>query len=251
MTRALPNWTVDLYTGSGATPVTATTQSDGSYTFTVPFSSGTTYRLCEVPPSGTWAQSQPLPTTTNVCSGSGELPKGYSLTPTAAGQTFAGENFGNVSAVGCSSPFGTSDGKYLVQLVSCKQNTFVFDSGTATSGKPFVSVWTGDQTQAEVPMVEKITWPYATNAQNQFTVIYTDTFPFVPANAKPMKYCQLDPRDTSAGDLTLQAAYQTDASKSSVLPAGETSCLITTTESAAQSFVAYVYSDIDGWRSTG
>jgi hypothetical protein len=64
-----------------------------------------------------------------------------------------------------------------------------------------------------------------------------------------MKYCLTDPR-TGATGLTLASPYNTAAGAGSVLPAGETSCLITTTESAAGSFVVYVYSEADGWRST-
>jgi hypothetical protein len=80
-------------------------------------------------------------------------------------------------------------------------------------------------------------------------VLYTDDFPFDLTKLKTMQYCKLDPRDGS--EFTLQAQYQTSASKGSVLPGTETSCLISTTESADQTFRAYVYSNLDGLRTSG
>ena len=126
----------------------------------------------------------------------------------------------------------------------------MFNSGTTPAGKPFVSVWAADQTNAaEVPLVERITWPYdASNGQNQLKVLYTDVFPFDLAAVQTMQYCKLDPRDGS--EFTLQPQYQTSASKGSILPGMETSCLISTTESSNQTFVAYIYSDLDGLRTS-
>ena len=117
-------------------------------------------------------------------------------------------------------------------------------------GRPFVSVWAGDQTNGlEVPLVEKVTFPFdPTIGQNQFAVLYTDVFPFDLTQLKTMQYCKLDPRDGSIHPAT---AVQTSASKGSVLPGTETSCLISTTESANATFVAYAYSVLDGLRTTG
>ena len=175
--------------------------------------------------------------------------KGYRFTPTSATQQITGD-FGNVTSLSCTTgPFGEPN--YQIQFADCKPNqSYVFDSGTTPAGKPFVSVWAGDQTNAtEVPLVEKITWPYdASMGQNQFAVLYTDVFPFDLAALKAMQYCKLDPRDGS--EFTLQPQYQTSASKGDILPGTETSCLISTTESANATFVAYVYSAIDGLRTT-
>ena len=57
----LSGWTVTLY--GGAQPLSTTSNPDGSYKLNVPFSTSTTYTLCETPPSGTWAQDVPLPST--------------------------------------------------------------------------------------------------------------------------------------------------------------------------------------------
>jgi len=242
-------WTVKLY--QAATLVKTTTSgSGGSYAFALPLVPNSQYTVCEVPPSGTWAQTQPAPSSANVCSSSGELLKGYRFTPTRASQQISGDDFGNVASVACTSgPFGLPN--YQIQFATCKPNqSYVFGSGTTAAGKPFVSVWGGDQTNTtEVPLVERITWPYdASKGQNQFTVLYTDDFPFDLTTVKAMQYCKLDPRDGS--EFTLQQQYGTSASKGSVLPGTETSCLISTTESANAMFVAYVYSAIDGLRTS-
>jgi hypothetical protein len=243
-------WTVDLY--KGATLVKTTTSgSGGSYAFALQLATGSQYTICEVPPSGSWAQTQPSPFSTSVCSKAGELLKGYRFTPTSALQRITGKDFGNVTSLPCTSgPFG--EPTYQIQFAECKPNqSYVFDSGTTPAGRPFVSVWAGDQTNTtEVPLVERITWPYdVSQGQNQFEVLYTDLFPFDLTALKTMQYCKLDPRDGS--EFTLQLQYQTSASKGSILPGTETSCLISTTESANATFVAYVYSDIDGLRTTG
>ena len=243
-------WTLKLYQGSTVVKTT-TSGSSGSYSFAVPLSTGTQYTVCEVPPSGTWAQTQPSPSSANVCSGTGELAKGYRFTPTSATQQISGNDFGNVASLTCTpGPFGVTG--YLIQLAECKPNqSYAFNSGTTSAGKPFVSVWAGDETNAaEVPLVERIIWPFdASKGQNQFPVLYTDVFPFDLTKLKTMQYCKLDPRDGS--EFTLQAQYQTSASKGTVLPGTETSCLISTTESADGKFRAYVYSVLDGLRTTG
>jgi hypothetical protein len=255
----LSGWTVRLYRGvtggtaGGGTVVgTATTGSDGKYRIAAGWDGTSTYRVCEQPPSGTWAQSQPLPTTTTLCAATGELKKGYDITTPPPSPDVTGIDFGNVAATPApcpAAPFGTTDGSYQIQLAACKTNAFVFRAGTLNSGAPLARVWAGDQTQSLIPLVEKITWPYsAAGGQNQLTVVYNDTFPFT-GTPKTMKYCLRDPRTGGTG-FALAAPYNTSAGASSVLPAGETSCLITTAESAAGSFVVYVYSLADGWRST-
>ena len=241
-------WAVNLYQGTTLVKTT-TSGSGGFYTFSLQLATGSQYTICEVPPSGTWAQTQPSPSSTSVCSKAGELLKGYRFTPTSATQQITGD-FGNVTSLPCTTgPFGEPN--YQIQFAECKPNqSYVFDSGTTPAGKPFVSVWAADQTNTtEVPLVERITWPYDVSmGQNQFAVLYTDAFPFDLAALEAMQYCKLDPRDGS--EFTLQPQYQTSASKGDILPGTETSCLISTTESADATFVAYVYSDIDGLRTT-
>jgi hypothetical protein len=255
----LGGWTVRLYkgvtagtAGGGTVIATATTAADGKYRMSVGWDGTSTYRVCELPPSGTWAQSQPLPTATTLCSATGELKKGYDLPAQPPAPDVTGIDFGNVTATSApcpAAPFGTTDGSYQIQLAGCKANAFVFRAGTLNNGAPVARVWAGDQTQSLVPLVEKITWPYnAAGGQNQLTVVYNDTFPFT-GPPKTMKYCLVDPRTGGTG-LTLAPPYDTSAAASSVLPAGETSCLITTTESATGTLVVYVYSEADGWRST-
>ena len=248
----LAGWTVSLYRGGTLVGSTASA-SDGSYSFVMPLKTGDTYTVCEAPPSGTWAQSQPSPPGPSVCTGSGELPKGYTFTPTAATQSYTGQDFGNVPAVGYSpGPFGTPDGGYTIKLAAPKTNTFVFTAGT-TSGGPFAGVWTGDQSQSsKVPVVEKIVWadPLVNGTPSFSGIRYTDTFPFSTSNLKPMRYCTSDPR--SAGS---EFGLADPATSGAVLPSGETSCAISISISADTGsnakFVAYVYSSVDGFRTTG
>jgi SdrD B-like domain len=249
----LAGWSVNLY-DNGTQIRTATTASDGSYAFVLPLATADTYTVCEAPPSGAWAQSQPLPSSPNVCTGANELAKGYALHPTSSSQALTA-SFGNVPSVACQTgPFGTADGNYLIQLASCKPTQFVFDSGTLANGNPFVSTWTGDQTQGLVPIVEKIGFPDPiVSGQPSFTkLLYTDTFPFSTANLAPMQYCKLDPR---TGEFTLDPAYDQASEAGAVLPGTATSCAISITTSVDASghgrMLAYVYSAVDGLRTTG
>jgi len=257
-------WTVSLYKGvtqgtpGGGTLVSTTTSgSDGSYSFVLPFSTNTTYRLCEAPPSGTWGQSQPLPSTANICTGTDE-PKGYDFQPTSALEQITGKNFGNVSGVACvTGPFGPSN--YQIQLETCKTNTFIFNTtpgvidGNTSTPPPTVSVWVADETQGAVPLVEKIVFPFLIQPpgtpQPLLTLYYDDTFPFSQADAQPMPFCKLDPRDGS--EFTLQSGLPS----SDVLPGSATSCIIQATQSATRlsepdqgTYTAYVYSSLDGLR---
>ena len=242
-------WTVHLYQGTTLVKTT-TSGSGGSYAFALQLATGSQYTVCEVPPSGTWAQTQPSPSDTNVCSAAGELVKGYRFTPASTTQQISGKDFGNVPSQLCvPGPFGEPG--YEIQLAACKPNqSYVFNSGTTPGGKPFVSVTGGDQTNTtEEPLVEKITWPYdPTQGQNQLELQYTDVFPYDLTKLKTMQYCKLDPRDGS--EFTLEPPYDTIVSKGDILPGTETSCLISTTESADGTYVAYVYSAIDGLRTT-
>jgi hypothetical protein len=258
-------WTVRLYKNGAVVASTSSSSIDGSYTFNVPLDTTATYAVCEAPPSGTWAQTKPGPKSANVCTGAGELPKGYTFKPTSSTQAISGDDFGNVPAVPCAQPMTSTldDGTtYDVQLAACKTGqTFVFNSGTTSGGNPFVSIYAGDQTmQNRQPLVERIKFPNPLNADGTFKYTklnYTDAFPFDPNATQPMPACKLDPR-TDPASLVLANAYTADSAKTSVLPTINgtmaTSCLISSSAFVDPPgkawFVAYVYSDIDGLRST-
>jgi hypothetical protein len=160
------------------------------------------------------------------------------------------------------SPFGTDPSTYQVELANCKSNQlYVFRSG-ADQGHRFVSSQVADVSQALLPLVEKIVWPYnPAGGQNQFKLFYTDIFPIDPTKTHAMQYCRLDPRDLVADPtgMTLKATYQSDANKGQVLPAvtaddpEASSCLISTTEATTVggngTYVAFIFSDIDSYRS--
>ena len=275
---ALSNWTINLYNGSSLV-ATTTSGLDGSYRFDLVLSTSA-YRICEAPPSpGTWAQSQPLPSTPNICGAGSELIKGWVFTPQTATDTITAKDLGNVPAVlqPCSppQPFGppaSGNVSYSIQLAACKPGqTFVFAlipavvDGIDTNTPPTVSVWVGDETQTKVPLVEKIVFPFTIQpgaTEPLLIMHYDDTFPFSIVGAPTMPFCNLDPRDPAAlsnPDFTLLAAYTTHTGASSVLPGTATSCLIVQTESSTRlgsasgpgAYTAYVYSELDGLRFAG
>jgi len=259
------SWTVRLYKGGSVVATTSSSSVDGSYSFSLPLDTSATYTVCEVPPSGIWAQTKPAPNSADVCTASDELPKGYTFKPTSSTQVVSGDDFGNVPAVPCAQPMTSTlnDGtQYDVQLAACKTQTFVFNTGTTSSGNPFVSIWAGDQSlQNRQPVVERIKLPNPLNADGSFKYTklnYTDVFPFDPNATQPMPACKVDPRTTDPGGLILANGFTTDSAKTLVLPTiggtMATSCLISSSAFVdAQGktwFVAYVYSDIDGLRTT-
>ena len=222
--------------GSGATLGTAT--------FQVPPG---TYSVCEVRQTG-WFNTDPGGST--PCESTGAL----------ASQGASTLDFGNVATISppnCPppTPFGVT-GQYEIMLASCKDNQFVFAYSDAEGNK--LASLQPVSAGVKVPDVEKITWSFTGNSQNTLTVVYDDD----PAGGygdvtRVMKYCKLDPRDPLSStypDFTLKSPYDLYSNSNLVLPTGETSCLISTTESADTStggkFVAYVYSALDGWRST-
>jgi hypothetical protein len=265
----LSGWTVTLY--GGAQPLSTTSNPDGSYKLNVPFSTSTNYTLCETPPSGTWAQDVPLPSTPSVCgSGANELLKGLVFTPSTVGATITGKDFGNVAAVTCN-PDGSvpspNPGTYDVNIPPSNCSTggskahtgFVVDSGVRPDGTPFVSVWSGDATGATVPLLEHINFPDVLNADGtlKYThLVYTDAFPFTGA-LETMPRCNVDPRSSSDHTQLSQSPvdYRDPSTASQVLPSGATSCVITLTPSgtvgSGGTLVADVYSAVDGARSPG
>lgn len=250
-------WTITLH-GAPQT-MSMSSQADGTYKFVLPLSTSATYTVCETPPGGVWAESQPLPSSNDVCSATGELLKGNQPQATSISDSLTGNNFGNVVAVsGTSGALGASgtDAKYNVQLGAGKNVPFVVNAGTVSgTGTPFVSLWAGDSTQQVTPLLEQISFTEnALNADGTVkNLVYTDTFPFVLPNAKTMMRCKVDPRDPL--DLTKLAAHYTDPTTTGeVLPTGETSCVVFLTASGGAagtgSVNAVVYSAVDGFRGT-
>jgi len=237
-------WTVDLYAGSTKVASTTADSTSGNYSFALPLSAGTQYTVCEEP-QGTYAQSEPLPSTDDIplCQATGE-PKGYQFKAGGPSENHPSNDFGNVLAQsGSSGSFNSTsqDGtvQYQADLGTGKNNNFVVSAGTTSDGHPYVRLWSGDSTESQVPMIETITWPYGSLDQNAFTLVYSDTFPF--SDLAPMPYCLKDPGDVSG----------LSTPPPGVLPDGATSCLISTLIVAGQPFVAKVYSAVDGFRTTG
>lgn len=237
-------WTVSLYKGNALIGSTSS-DSNGLYTLYAPVSSTATYTVCETAPSGTWAQTEPLPSSADVCAS--PLRKGHSIQALSTAP-ITGIDFGNVPAATCTD--GSPNPDYTVKVDCTGKGAFFYGSGQDASDNPFVSVFAADSTQSVTPVAEKIVFPnhYLPDGTFAYTKLaYTDTFPVNPANVQPMPACLIDPRDPSGPDgLTLLGTYGT------VLPAGATSCVISASSYVDASgnawFVAYVYSSIDGWR---
>ncbi len=107
-------WTVNLYKGTGTTPVATTTSSssDGLYTLKAQLENGTDYTVCEIPgDSNVWAQGIPDPTSDDVCKNLDGLRKGHVVTGTGAAQTIPSEDFANVQAEACPDPSKAEDGR--------------------------------------------------------------------------------------------------------------------------------------------
>jgi hypothetical protein len=244
----LGGWTVDLYQGTSTTPAaTATSAADGTYHMNVVFDGTSDYHLCETPAgANTWAQTEPTGPTAG-CTVSGELAKGWALAKPSPTQSLS-KNFGNVAAITCTagSPFGPAN----YRIGTCKPNQrYVFNSGIL-NGKPFVSYWVDDTSQAAVPTVEKVTLPDAIqNGQPQYrNLFYEDGggFPVDASSLRQMQYCNLDPRDGSEFGLNASAG---------VLPSGETSCIISLriyVDAAGNGWLeVYDYSLTDSIRASG
>jgi len=278
-------WTVNLY--AGVTPGVAgggtlidhqVTAAAGTYHFDVP-AGGVHYRVCEVPggdpPSngGTvWVESQPAPSPAALCTGTGGLARGYDETPTTtAGAT---DDFGNVGGYSCDSA-GAALGTTAYTVGICKDGQqYVFNSGNVTSGQftgtPFVDYWVGDPS-ASIPTVERINFddPFVKGLPQYTKLLYADGGAFPPnpnQQLLTMPYCNLDPRDTTAGgypnSYTLKPPYDSKGATGSdlVLPNGATSCVISirtnapapsTPQGNTGTLQAYIYSLADNVRGAG
>ena len=257
---SLPNWTVTLYDGASTAVRSTKSASDGSYTLSAAFTNPP-YTVCEAPPSGSWAQTEPDPQKPNVCP-TGQLPKGYQFTPSGITDQIVGDDFGNVPAQGCTTgPFGPAN----YQLGTCKPtNSYVFSSGTLNTDQSYVAYWTGDQTQPEIPQVENVTLddPIVSNQPKYTGLMYSNAGGVVNVSTTtlaPMPYCLLDPR---TGEYTLDSAYTTvwdgtlpRTGSGLVLPGTDTACAIsikTYVDASGKGHLqAYVYALGDSIRSVG
>ena len=210
------------------------------------------YLVCERDPSAaSWSQTVP-PTASPPCEDKGNEANGYALNFTTS---VTGKDFGNVAAVEptCGSTFsgaaleGTFE--YTAQLSlpdgvsACKSGDLVMF--TYNSGSNLVATLhpIGNPGGAKYPVVERIRWDGLGSAQNPVTLYYDDAFPYDGADKRLMLECTSDPRDGSEFGL--------GPSPESVLTDDHTSCMIQSTDFAGGQYEAYVFSSVDGWKSTG
>ncbi len=260
---------------------------NGSYTFSnVPF--GPDYLVCEVAPSGTtWTQTESAtvpgaPATASQCGS--DLPKGWTFASFAANAT---GDFGNAVTVSVTCD-ATANGNptFSVQVGSgtnCKLGNstanYVYEKWTEGTTQVAAfhpvnpssgCVLTSTSTTPNVCtyFVQRVTWTFATTEQPDRanrSLKYDDVpgptplSTIVGYSVEPMLYCKKDPR-IAGSDLALQANLGSPATvNSTVLPVNspvrvdkdlETSCLITSTETAKTNGtierVDYVFTAVDG-----
>jgi SdrD B-like domain len=238
-------WGVRLYDGSSLLRTT-TTDAHGDYEFLgVPL--GRSYTVCEQQPASpggaSWGQTVPALQSPPVCSSPNEA-SGYRF---VLDGDVTGRDFLNArtTEAACGEPETT--GNYTIQFggseAACAKlndREFAFDTWTSTSGGQFANLHPLVPGGAAVPLVEQLQWTFG-NQQNSTTLVYDD---FTGgANPKPMLYCTADPR-LEGDEFALQSPLP------NVMPSGETSCLIESVESAGGKRLDYVFSSIDGWRTT-
>ena len=250
---------VRLYSG-GTVTESPLTGASGGYSFPGQ-APGTTYKLCLEAATG-YAQTLPRSTTSGntLCTGTSSVVErsyGYGGTATADALSL---NFGEVVST-CELSAG-SPPNYIIRFTYQCKDTRRFDvQYSDTAGNKFASVTPLDTTQPKVPVVEKIIWTFAGNVQEQGNIRYDDAVPYDTVNAPDMKYCNFDPRLPGGDGMTLAAAYDQFLAGESglVLPAGETSCLISKAATVdppvsppanppTGHLLVYVYSALDGWR---
>jgi hypothetical protein len=246
---------VTAYNSGGSSVATTPTAANGSYTLSN-LTLGSTYSVCAVPSSGTWALSEPTTTPTACASAPGGIGWQVQLTGNAV------RNFGAQSAVmpTCEGdPFhgpaiGSADGNvvYEARLVPqsgrpCKSNLVVMYSYLPDINQLFATLHppTG---AANDPweVVEHIHWTGITlDVQNPITLWYDDDPPYDGVGHTDLVPCNSDPRATPTsfdlgahGDLT---------------PGAEKSCMLVATDSAGSGpddriYDAWIYSSVDGTR---
>ena len=183
---------------------------------------------------------------------------------TLGSSDLSGFDFGIIRAAPCTgTPFPFE--RYVVKLAGgvCKEGQ-LFTSGYDDSGNKLAEVTPLRNDLAKVPMIERITWSIPTDNRRQLVIIYDDLPPYSPVGAQKMAFCNFDPRDHSVeaeDDISLLPEYYDIGTSGSILPTVDgvlqTSCLIEVhalvdepANSGHSDYVFYVYSAIDGWRST-
>ena len=263
------NWyagaTVRLYDSAGVAKGTATTDSNGAYTFAdknagdyvVCLATISQYGLVK-PTAGDPADQASFPKTpgsVGCVPAAGNFSQAYGVTLGASNST--GSQFGIVAgSSACSVPFPFE--RYVVKLAGgvCKDGQ-IFTSNYDDTGNKLAEITPVRHDLPPVPMVERILWSIPSD-KHQLKIIYDDIPPYSRSEAQDMAFCKIDPRDHTLPDdgITLLPAYWPMSSQGAILPTGQTSCLIevkalVAPPSGGQSdYAFFVYSSVDGWRST-
>ncbi len=255
---------VFLYAKSGSTysvPRTTQAAADGTYTFpNVPLNK--TYLVCESDnnpgsPPRVWAQTTPT-ATQQKCKTDGRESSGWEFLFTAS---VSDKHFGNVPAVDaqCTSPFqGGVEGnfEYKAKLYTvggnCKVGELVMLTYTSQQNALVATLHpTSATTGTTFPVIEWIKWTGLPGSQNPVTLRYDDVAPYGDVT-REMPMCLYDPRPKPITDPF--GLTEVDEATNPIFPAADpahTSCMIVSTDSAGGTYEAYVYSKVDGYRSTG
>jgi len=171
---------------------------------------------------------------------------------TVGAENQSGLDFGIIAAQTICSQPSPLDGQYEVKLAHCKDGQF-FTVDYSDTGQKIAAITPLRTDLGKVPMIEKITWTIP-GTHKQFNIIYDDTLPYGDGDTQDIQFCLLDPRDGSPDNMTLASTpidYTTVATSNLVLPGTQTSCLLEEASKVSNGkYVAYIYSAIDGWRST-
>ena len=261
-------WTVNLYAkdvGAASYPSapfkTATTVSEGAYTFTaVPTLAD--YKICVVATgadvNSKWGLQSPAGNTqcgAISTAANGPTTSAGNLLPNLGGPA-TGKDFQVVPVIG---PFGATDtstvGGYQVTggtNSSKPDQLYVQDTWVDAHGRtnyrfsPILPCGPPQDCTKKIYLLETLTADIELSdlAGQQASLLYDDVAPFLDADLKDMPYCNIDPRQ-SGGNLAT----------SGVLPGTNTSCIVTGTQSVVAGgdvHVEYkVYTAYDGGRQVG
>ncbi len=170
---------------------------------------------------------------------------------TSGVQTITGDDFANVPAEACPTPKADGDITYSVSIACKTAQTYVSSTGSL-NGKP-VRAAVGGRRDARRPDAAHRDDHLAVRLQpqNQVTVVYTDTYPFLGDQVHDMQLCKLDPRnadgslDTSIAPGDVLRPPTRDRSRGDFLPDRDDRSRPTAV------YRAYVYSSVDGLRTIG
>lgn len=265
-TQRPPGFSVTLYRKEGAsyvstgrTPTYDMPSGYSGYTFSdVP--TGKDYVVCETAPVGTtWKQTtgQDLSSLSPASPCGSLLPKGWAFALTG---DVVLKDFGNANTVTITCPAGggspgpemieTDDTRYTVKVSgdTCKSGVFVLEAYSPEPTQRVANFHPLAGNPTEMYLIEKMEWSFEGDLQPDpanRSLKYDDD-PTNGINPLPMHYCLKDPRAspdpwTLIGDLT-----------TGILPSGETSCLMTSTEKAPTSGSFrredWIFSSVDGYR---